>query len=314
MAIMYSLASLPLIYVFSFGPNSELVGVIVFFIVNVIVCFVDVILDFVALFSQIQNTGATSVSGTSRVVGTLRVIVGVLFPSVNFKHSLYNIRLRSNEDCLTTTNSLMLTNYTSTEPWLSVSTPGLGVFFILFCVQIAIWLIILTLIENRGRISLGCRQCCNCDKDLQESPNVELIGVNVMNNSTFRSQCDDESEPNSFPPTAWNDSVRTLPSSALLVRENPPISILLSSCSISITMFEVNGDLSCKRINPQQLQSSSFGILFSDSRSPRINNAAMESSQPSTISTFTLQDKLALVFSVRSFSLFLHLETPRSLL
>lgn len=54
MFLMYSLASLPLIYVFAFIPKSELIGFIAFFIINTIGCFFDMVLDFIGVFSQAQ--------------------------------------------------------------------------------------------------------------------------------------------------------------------------------------------------------------------------------------------------------------------
>ena len=212
MIIMFSLASLPMIYVFSFGPSTELAGFIIFFIINVIACFLDMVLDFIAVFSQFQNVGGTSLTGTSKVMVILRYIVVILFPSVNFKHSLFNIRLRSSEECLSAINGLMFTNYTSSGSWMAPSDPGLGLYFILFCIQAVAWWIILILIENRVAMSIGCRRCCKCDKDLHQLPNMprrdvsQLTSVEMINSS---GPWTDIARPVSVLSSSWDDSVRS---------------------------------------------------------------------------------------------------------
>jgi hypothetical protein len=172
---MFSLASLPLIYVYSFSPKSELIGFINFFVVNVIACFLDMVLSFIAVFSQGQSsTNVVRVSKLTSVTNNIRWIVAVLFPSVNLKHSLFNIRLKSNQDCVSAYNILMLTNYSYTGSWISVHEPGVGIQFIIFCVQMIVWWIILTLIEKGTNIKLGCRRCCKCDQDLEQLDDKNL--------------------------------------------------------------------------------------------------------------------------------------------
>ncbi len=131
MIIMYSLASLPLIYVYSFNPKSELTGFINFFVVNVVVCFLDMVLAFMALFSQGQSPSTTvvRVSRLSQMTNNIRWVVAVVFPTVNFKRALFNIRLKSSQECISAVNSLMLTNYSYTEPGLSLREPGVGILF-----------------------------------------------------------------------------------------------------------------------------------------------------------------------------------------
>ncbi|CAF0732502.1 unnamed protein product [Adineta steineri] len=175
--MMYSLASLPLIYVYSFSPKSELIGFINFFVINVVACFLDMVLAFMGLFSQSQSTNATHVSKLSSLVLNIRWAVAVLFPSVNFKRSLFNIRLRSNPDCVSAMNSIMFTNYSATEPWTSLREPGIGIEFVIFCVQILFWWIILAIIENKVNIKLACGQCC-----CSENESEQVGGQNQLNN------------------------------------------------------------------------------------------------------------------------------------
>lgn len=176
---MYSLASLPLIYVYSFSPKSELIGFINFFVINVVACFLDMILAFLALFSQGQSQTSTAirVSRLTSITANIRLLVAILFPTVNFKRALFNIRLKSSQDCISAINSLMLTSYSYTERWLSLREPGIGLQLVFFCAQMIFWWIILTLIEKKRSIKLGCRQCCGCDNDLGQ-----VDGDNQWNN------------------------------------------------------------------------------------------------------------------------------------
>jgi hypothetical protein len=183
MIMMYCLASLPLIYVYSFSPKSELIGFINYFVVNVVFCFLDMVLAFIALFSQGNSTTVTHVSKLATMTANIRWLVLILFPSVNLKRGLFNIRLKSNPDCVASLNSLMFTNYSSTQPWMSLREPGVGIQFVIFCVQMAFWWLILTLIENGSNIKLAWRRCCGCNDDLE--------------------QIDDENE--------WNDENGTMP-------------------------------------------------------------------------------------------------------
>ena len=168
MIIMYCLASLPLIYVYSFSPKSELIGFIAFFVINVIGCFFDMILDFISVFSQAQAVNATSATKLSVVMVNLTWALAVLFPSVNLKRALFNIRLKSNPDCIAALDSLFFSDYNTDEPWMSLRSPGLGIPFIIFCAQMIVWWIVLILIENGTNIRLACRRYCKCDRDLEQ--------------------------------------------------------------------------------------------------------------------------------------------------
>jgi hypothetical protein len=168
MIIMYSLASLPLIYVYSFSPKSESIGFTGFFLINVMGLFFDTVFDFLSVYSQAYATDATSATSLSTVMVKLTWILGILFPCVNLKHALFNIRLKSNPDCVSSLNSLFFTSYSSDSSWMAIPSPGLGASFIIFCAQIFFWWIILILIENGTNIKLGCRRCCKCDNELEQ--------------------------------------------------------------------------------------------------------------------------------------------------
>ena len=192
---MYSLASLPLIYVYSFSPKSELIGFINYFVINVVACFLDMVLAFMALFSQGQSSlsSVTRVSRLTQMTNNIRWGVAVLFPSVNFKRSLYNIRLKSSPDCIASVNSLMLTNYSPNESWLSLQEPGIGIQLVIFCVQMVFWCLILTLIEKGASFKLACRRCCGCNNDLERADD--------------RPDLDNENGADIAEPQPWDDKV-----------------------------------------------------------------------------------------------------------
>lgn len=207
MILMYSLASLPLIYVFSFAPKSELIGFISFFIINAVGCFFDMILDFISVFSQAQAVSATSRTGLSLVMLNLSWVLKVLFPSVTFKSALFNIRLKTNAECVSALNSLFFTSYDGTGSWMAIDSPGLAIPFIIFCCQMIFWWVILILIENGTNIRLICRRCCKCDQDLQLEDDKSQSGSRDSTPQKQQRELDDEITISriSF---SWQDGVR----------------------------------------------------------------------------------------------------------
>ncbi|CAF1000356.1 unnamed protein product [Rotaria sordida] len=155
MFVLYSLASLPYIYVYSFIPSTELIGFIIYFIVNVLICFLDVVLGFIGVFSGSQKLPDGSlVNRTGTIMTNIRWVLSVIFPTVNLKHALFNIRLRSSDSCIAAVNSVMGTNYSSSEPWMSLNEPGLGIQFLIFIGQMIFWWFIIVFIEKLWKIYL----------------------------------------------------------------------------------------------------------------------------------------------------------------
>jgi hypothetical protein len=150
MFVMYSLASLPLIAAFSMLFSTELVGLIVFVIVNILVCFLDMVLGFVVVFFQGQSSNGGSNVGV--IMTNIRLVISILFPTVNLKHALFNIHLRSSNTCIAAVNSIMNTSDSSSEPWMSTREPGLGVPFIIFVSQMIAWWLIVMFIEQSNRL------------------------------------------------------------------------------------------------------------------------------------------------------------------
>ena len=192
MILMYCSASLPLIYLYSFNPKSALIGFINFFIINVIACFLDMVMAFMALFSQGQLNSVTRLTRLTTITNNIRWVIAVIFPSVNFKRALFNIRLKSNSECTSALNSILLTNYTVDESWSSLREPGLGLQILVFSLQTIVCWLLLILIEQRHSIKLRWRHCCGCDNQLEETHTEKSLDRDM-----------------GTPATSWDDSVRS---------------------------------------------------------------------------------------------------------
>lgn len=205
LSIMFSLASLPFMYSYSFIVKSELIGFIMFFIINVLACFSDMVIGFIAVFSQVTTTAHTyQMSSTTRNMMILRWVLAGIFPSINFKQSLFNIRLRSDPSCISAINMIMATTYSSTESWVSLNDPGIGMYLIIFACQIVFWWIVLTCIENRNKIKKYiCCCCCCCNR--KEKKSIYAIRKKKNDNSATIS-------------SEWDDSVCTIISIFLICK------------------------------------------------------------------------------------------------
>ena len=208
MTMMYSLATLPLVYAYSFNLKSEIIGFISFFIINAIACFLEMILDFISVFSQAQSANSSGRTALSSVLVSLTWVLEVIFPSVNYKSALFDIRLKSNPDCIDALNSLLYTSYSSTDPWMSMSLPGLGIPFVIFCGQMILWWFVLILIENGTNIRLACRRRCKCDRDLQEVDDRNSWGSREHTPQKQQNDGDDQVTLSRIS-ISWPDDVRS---------------------------------------------------------------------------------------------------------
>ena len=106
MLLMFVLASLPFVYVFSFIPKSAVIGFTNFFILNVILCVIDAVLVSFPVFSSndAQTSGPTM---TYKVIEIIRGIVAFFLPTVNLKQALANILIHDNVQCIRTSNAIL---------------------------------------------------------------------------------------------------------------------------------------------------------------------------------------------------------------
>jgi hypothetical protein len=167
MLLMYVLASLPFAYVFSFIPKTSIMGFTNFFILNIIICVIDAVANSFPVFTK-NDTPSLGPTKTYTIVDNIRWIFAVLLPTINLKHAISNIQLHDSTICIAVSNAMLGTKLSVNEPWMSTSRPGVGAEFILFCVQIIFWWVILIIIENRLNIRRGCQRCCR-NEDLTMS-------------------------------------------------------------------------------------------------------------------------------------------------
>jgi hypothetical protein len=164
MLLLYSLASIPFIYAYSLLSMTESVALIFFVIVNIIIIFIDMVLGFVVVFLQGQTTSVSSnnslTSGASSMT-YIRLVLSLLFPTVNLKHALFNIHLRSSTTCVSSVNSVLGTSYSASEPWMSMNIPGLGLPVVIFVGQMVVWWLIIWFVEQYNRICRSRSGCCH---------------------------------------------------------------------------------------------------------------------------------------------------------
>ena len=160
--LLYSLASLPFMYLFSFIPRTSVIGVTNFFILNVIANVIDAVSHSFTVFTP--NTSSSSgPSKTYTTVAGLRFILACLLPSVNLKHALSNSQLHENKDCIGTFNTYIGTDLSTSEAWSSRKEPGVGRQIVIFLFQILCCWVILMLVEIRPKIRRACQGCCSED-------------------------------------------------------------------------------------------------------------------------------------------------------
>ncbi|CAF3479865.1 unnamed protein product [Rotaria sp. Silwood1] len=149
------------------------------------------VLGFIAVYSQASpSSSAVKMGTTTQVMLNLRLVLAGFFPTVNFKQSLFNIRLRSDPTCISAINAIMITNYSPDEPWTSINEPGIGLQLVIFSAQIVFWWIILTCIENRVKIGQYICCCCCFKRKEHRLSDRQRNQVN-NNNSTMALEWDD---------------------------------------------------------------------------------------------------------------------------
>ncbi|CAF1351988.1 unnamed protein product, partial [Didymodactylos carnosus] len=131
--ILFCTAIIPIIYTFSFIMKTELIGFINYIIIN----------------NLASRDGNSSSNQILHLIYGLRLLLSILFPCVNLKRSLYNIRLHDNTDCIKSINSILSEERMGQNvDWFSFTEPGLGIQLLIFLLQILFWCITLIIIEQ----------------------------------------------------------------------------------------------------------------------------------------------------------------------
>jgi hypothetical protein len=148
-----------------------------FFILNVIGCVVDAVINSFTVFT----TNTSPQSGTSKIYSTvtfIRYIFAVLLPTINLKQALGNIELHENSACIAASNAILGTQFSTTGSLIATNKPGVGTQLIIFIVQIAFWWVMLVVVEHCSRVRKARQGCC-CGRDSSNSMLSEQLDTSV---------------------------------------------------------------------------------------------------------------------------------------
>lgn len=198
-------------------------GFVYCFIINSLLCFLDMVLTFMGLFSQGQLTNIQSLTRMASVTDKTRWILAIICPTVTLKRALFNMRLKSDSECISALNSIMLTNFSYKEPSLSLKEPGVGNYIVFFVVQTVAFGLLLLLVENRHHIcKLSIIDCLRSGRYFKRvRPKIEISDIELTSTRS----------------SVWDASVRQTNESDNFYFSS------ISFSSISMKMSETNDNL-----------------------------------------------------------------------
>lgn len=91
-------------YIWSFIFKSEIIGFVVLAIFLGFMAFLDVVWIFLQLLLQ---NGSTTQTGGSKLIQGIRYLFALLFPNVNIKRGLYNLKIKGNSYCIDNVNQYL---------------------------------------------------------------------------------------------------------------------------------------------------------------------------------------------------------------
>jgi len=94
---------------------------------------IDMIASFVYLFVRLDNFGKATFA--SELMNFFRYILTILFPNVTLKRTLYNLKIRDNEYCIKSLNSVLKTEYRKNTGFFAFEEPGVGMMLFLTVLQ-----------------------------------------------------------------------------------------------------------------------------------------------------------------------------------
>lgn len=154
---LYVLASIPFAFSFSLRPRTSIIGLTNFFILNVVGNIFDAVISSFTVFSQ-NPTPNDGPSKSYRVVEVLRWILAICLPSVNLKHSVFNIQLHESVPCIRNFNTFIGTNFPLDAGLTSLERTAIGAEILIFLVQFVFWTGFFLVIEYRTVFRRHCRK------------------------------------------------------------------------------------------------------------------------------------------------------------
>ncbi len=94
-------------YCWSFFFKSDVTAFVVLLLLLSVATFLDVIFSFVQIFAHITNASLAADSALPLLMYALRLLLSIFFPNVTIKRQLFDLRLRSNNYCIDTLNSII---------------------------------------------------------------------------------------------------------------------------------------------------------------------------------------------------------------
>ena len=104
--------------------RSDIVAFIGVFLISSVAAFMDMICSLIYLFVKLDKQGKDSF--TSSLMDFIRYLLAICFPNVTIKRALYNIKIKENDYCLNSLNTILNTGYSTEEDYLSFKEPGIG--------------------------------------------------------------------------------------------------------------------------------------------------------------------------------------------
>lgn len=86
-------------------------------------------------------------------MNVLRYFLVILFPNVTIKRGLYNLKIRTNDYCINSLNSILNAGYSKSQGYLSFKEPGIGMLILFTFIQFALFNLVLFSYEGRNYLS-----------------------------------------------------------------------------------------------------------------------------------------------------------------
>jgi ABC-type multidrug transport system ATPase subunit len=144
-------------YFWSFFFSSDIICFVVVVIILGVLTFVDMIFAFLILLFQ---DGKSELQSSTRLINALRNIMTLLFPNILVKRGIYNIKIRTNDYCITELNEIILTDYELNTPIFGFKQPGLGLLILFSIIQVVFGFILIVLMEKKFFSSVKAFCCC----------------------------------------------------------------------------------------------------------------------------------------------------------
>jgi hypothetical protein len=138
-----------LTYIWSFLFKSDIIGFVVLFILLNLITM----LDFIASITFLSFKSAKFDGIEVTIVEIVRIAFALLFPNIQLKKVVYNLKIRENQRCINTLNIILQLNMSKNESFISLNDPGIGKYLLFSLLVLIISGFVLFLIEFLKRLN-----------------------------------------------------------------------------------------------------------------------------------------------------------------